>query len=78
MEVQSITFQVKGVVWQSSNRRPDAYFGRKHVLDELGAAHLPQKITDGKWLGTSLKPSKSALQPLWTDIFLGLLVPNPR
>ena len=30
-----------------SNRRPDAYFGQKHVLDELGAAHLPQNTMVG-------------------------------
>ena len=39
----------KDVRWQSSNRRPDAYFGQKHVLDELGAAHLPQNTMVGTW-----------------------------
>ena len=39
----------KDMRWQSSNRRPDAYFGQKHVLDELGAAHLPQNTMVGTW-----------------------------
>ena len=40
----------KYVRWQSSNRRPDAYIGQKHVLDELGAAYLPQNTMVGNCL----------------------------
>ena len=40
----------RGVRWQTSNRRRSADFGQKHVLDELGAAHLPQRTMVGIWL----------------------------
>ena len=49
------SFLGKGVRWQSSNRHPHAYFGRKHVLDELGAAHLPQNTM----VGTCINQVKS-------------------
>ena len=40
----------KDVRWQSSNRRPGAYFGQNHVLDELSATHLPQNTMVGTCL----------------------------
>ena len=53
------SFLGKDVRWQSSNRRPDASFGQNHVLDELGAAHLPQNTMVGTWLALLYSQVKS-------------------
>ena len=43
---RSIVFPTQSVRWQSSNRRPDADFGRKRVLDEVGAPGTVRRSQD--------------------------------
>ena len=48
--VKHIVFPGQSVRWQSSNRRPDADFGQKRVLDEEAPGKLyappPKTVTD--------------------------------
>ena len=53
----------RSVRWQTSNRRRSADFGPKHVLDELGAAHLPQSTMVGIWLAVHSNQVKRMLEP---------------
>ena len=70
----------RSVRWQSSNRRPDADFGRKHVLDEVGAPGTVCDLGDHPKIEISvfsLRSSKIKYQPLFTATLLALLVFSP-